>query len=292
MRTVKHTLVPLLIVVLAGAASANFVEVEVGARALGMGGAFIAVADDASALHWNPAGLASFRGIQVLGERTSVYSVEGLDEDAVLAAYGMEGQGFGVGWMRTAARDLYYEDTIVAGYGRTMPIEGLDVGLSVKRFAIDAPGYDYYNDPSFNSSGDDAYAADVGALWRSGKWSAAAVIRNIGEPKLKLISTTVETDPVYAEFRLGGTYLFREVMLFSVEWRVPREVPAYYDGSTTLNAGIELWFYDAFAIRTGINRDRIAAGVGIKSKHIRVDVALLSERRIGSLYRLYAMFVW
>ncbi len=29
----------------------------VGARALGMGGAFVAVADDATAVHWNPAGL-------------------------------------------------------------------------------------------------------------------------------------------------------------------------------------------------------------------------------------------
>lgn len=31
----------------------------IGARALGMGGAFVAVADDPSAIHWNPAGLAS-----------------------------------------------------------------------------------------------------------------------------------------------------------------------------------------------------------------------------------------
>ena len=31
----------------------------VGARALGMGGAFVAVADDSTAIHWNPAGLAA-----------------------------------------------------------------------------------------------------------------------------------------------------------------------------------------------------------------------------------------
>jgi hypothetical protein len=292
MRTLIHIIVPLLVVALAGAASANFVEVEIGARALGMGGAFVAVADDVSALHWNPAGLASFRGLQVLGERTSVYSVEGLDEDSVLAAYGFEGQGVGVGWMRTAARDLYGENTLVAGYGRMTPVDGLEAGLSVKRFSIDAPGYDYYNDPAFDRGGDAAFAADIGALYRRDVWTAGAVVRNLGEPKLKLLSTTEETDPVYTEFRLGGTYLFREVMLLSVEWRVPRKVPAYYESSTSLNAGIELWFYDAFALRTGINRDRIAAGVGVKAKYFRVDVALLSERRIGSLYRLSAIFTW
>src|SRR5262245_56330695 len=34
---------------------------SVGTRALGMGGAFVAVADDSSAVYWNPAGLATGR---------------------------------------------------------------------------------------------------------------------------------------------------------------------------------------------------------------------------------------
>ena len=62
MRTLTVALVALI--VLRGRArrrraSANFVEVETGARAMGMGGAFVAVADDVTALHWNPAGLAT-----------------------------------------------------------------------------------------------------------------------------------------------------------------------------------------------------------------------------------------
>src|SRR5688500_16614278 len=39
-------------------ASAQVVE-SVGSRALGMGGAFVAVASDSSAVWWNPAGLAA-----------------------------------------------------------------------------------------------------------------------------------------------------------------------------------------------------------------------------------------
>ena len=50
------------VVVLGGlmpaAATAQTFE-TVGTRAAGMGGAFVAVADDASAVYWNPAGLAS-----------------------------------------------------------------------------------------------------------------------------------------------------------------------------------------------------------------------------------------
>ena len=49
----------------AGTSSAQFLKIGVGARAAAMGDAFVAVADDASALYWNPAGLALLPGTQV-----------------------------------------------------------------------------------------------------------------------------------------------------------------------------------------------------------------------------------
>src|SRR5690606_19083737 len=63
MRRALHTAIAAGLVVLVGGswapASAQLVFEAVGERALGMGGAFVAVADDATAVHWSPAGLVA-----------------------------------------------------------------------------------------------------------------------------------------------------------------------------------------------------------------------------------------
>jgi hypothetical protein len=49
----------------AGTSSAQFLKIGVGARAAALGDAFVAIADDASALYWNPAGLGFLQGTHV-----------------------------------------------------------------------------------------------------------------------------------------------------------------------------------------------------------------------------------
>ena len=56
-------------------------QVPVGVRAIGMGGAFTTVADDASAIFWNPAGLASIRHQELMGSHARPY------HDAVRDSY-------------------------------------------------------------------------------------------------------------------------------------------------------------------------------------------------------------
>lgn len=69
----------------AGPAQAQLVFEAAGERALGMAGAFVAVADDATAVHWNPAGLV---GGQVLGMTIGWHRFQvGNQEDAPLAGH-------------------------------------------------------------------------------------------------------------------------------------------------------------------------------------------------------------
>ena len=71
-RAVRPRLLPVLVPLFflcAGAAHAQPFE-TLGTRALGMGGAFVAVADDASATYWNPAGLATGHVLSLLTDRS------------------------------------------------------------------------------------------------------------------------------------------------------------------------------------------------------------------------------
>ena len=46
-----------------GTTTAQFLKMGVGARARGMGGSFVALADDGTAHYWNPAGMVATEGI-------------------------------------------------------------------------------------------------------------------------------------------------------------------------------------------------------------------------------------
>ena len=45
-----------------GTTAAGFLNIDLGARAIGMGGAYVSVADDAMSMYWNPAGIARLDG--------------------------------------------------------------------------------------------------------------------------------------------------------------------------------------------------------------------------------------
>ena len=54
-----------------GSAAATMLGIGVGARAEAMGGAFVAIADDPSALYWNPAGIVQMGAISVQATKTN-----------------------------------------------------------------------------------------------------------------------------------------------------------------------------------------------------------------------------
>ena len=90
--------------------AAEFLKIQVGARALGMGGAFTAVADDATAPYWNPAGMIYLPYREVLPQHSEKFgSLVNHDYiGAVLPLGGAEGHQSALGFalIRSAVDDI------------------------------------------------------------------------------------------------------------------------------------------------------------------------------------------
>src|SRR5262245_47857491 len=83
-----------------------FSAVGVGTRPLGMGGAFVALADDANAVQENPAGMAFFdKAARFAGfTHSSLFGLSELSRDYLSYAQADSGySAFGLAWSRFAA---------------------------------------------------------------------------------------------------------------------------------------------------------------------------------------------
>ncbi|MDZ7314824.1 MAG: PorV/PorQ family protein [candidate division KSB1 bacterium] len=120
-----------------GITAAPFLEIGAGARPLGMGGAFVATADDAGALYWNPAGLTAVRNIELLFTNSSWLAN---------IKYNFAGICFpvaGVGSLGAFITTLNYGDMAVRttdqpeGTGEIFSASDLAVGVSYARALTD-----------------------------------------------------------------------------------------------------------------------------------------------------------
>ena len=88
----------------------EFLKIQVGARAIGMGGAFSAVADDATAPYWNPAGMVYLPYREILPQHSEKFgSLVNHDYlGLVLPLGGKEGRNMalGVALIRSAVDDI------------------------------------------------------------------------------------------------------------------------------------------------------------------------------------------
>ena len=111
-----------------GSHAAEFLSHGVGARALGMGSSFVSIADDATAVYWNPAGLAQIpRRAFAMMYSDSFGTAQGGFLSKGLVAYNfasyaqqVEGIGsMGVSWIRLGVDDIPHTTFVdINGNGR------------------------------------------------------------------------------------------------------------------------------------------------------------------------------
>lgn len=275
-----------IILMSTGAVRADFRHARMGPRPRALGSAFVSVADDANAVYWNPAGMTQLDRFEITGCRTMLYAVEELSNDYISAVYNWTRYGaFGISWVRLDLEDTYNENTINFAIARKVPfIQGLSVGTSVKLMILSAPGYEKYNDPAYGGRVIEP-SVDIGIHYRpKDNWAIGAVVYNVNEPELQLLTTTTRPDPVYRDFAIGASYIFRGLLLLTYDLRT-----RYGEFSNTIGRiGSEIWFFDAVALRGGFEQEHMTAGVGLRNNHWQIDIMLETHYELGNTYQFSA----
>lgn len=91
MKTERNVFV--MMALLAGIVSAAPVDIMIGARGYGFGGAYSAISEDPSAAYWNPAGLASVENVSLMESNWIMQEVTGLNINYVTFAMPLKNVG-------------------------------------------------------------------------------------------------------------------------------------------------------------------------------------------------------
>jgi len=113
-----------------GTSAAPFLSIAQGARALGIGGAFVAIADDPSAMYWNPSGIADLQGFNLMVDHT--YWFADIQYNFVGATIGLG--SYGVLGINLTASDIDQMNVTTIdqqdGTGEVFTVSDLAVGLT------------------------------------------------------------------------------------------------------------------------------------------------------------------
>ena len=111
----------------------------VGVRPLGMGSSFVAVADDANAIAWNPAGLINVGRMAINGMTANLHGIESLQQSYLSYIFPLtDRNAIGIDWTRLRFGDNeleFRDDRITFSYGIGI-LKSLSAGVNVKRVAM------------------------------------------------------------------------------------------------------------------------------------------------------------
>ena len=267
-----------------GTTGAQFLELGVSSRAMGMAEAFTAVADDITAVYYNPAGLVNLYGYE------AAFTLVQLPADVSYSFMGfglpLESVGgvLGIGFYGLRSGDIIertYERGTFEGTGRTFSWEDYAMSVSYGRYLTDrfAIGLSvkFIGSKSHDYSAT-GWAADVGTNYDTGfrGFKIAMSISNFG-PDMTFINNSY---PLPINFKFGGTINVIEGESHLVTFAAEGSHPS--DNLEKYNAGIEYTFNERFSLRGGsrfnYDEDGFTAGGGIRvpfgeESEIRLDYA-------------------
>jgi len=252
-----------------------------GARPLGMGGAFTGLADDATAIYFNPAGLSQINGKQFYTFFGPFFP--GLDVNLYSLAYvhpifgygrvginwlGLFSGGYvGYNWLGYPTGETYSENihTFLLSYATPMHKKVLSGGINIKLIfhSIEGLGRSYFG-----------VGIDLAGFYKPYRFlSAGLMIQNLLPPRMSL-SSTKEWYPINFRFGLAGHFLNDKLNLTSDIMLIePFAMDNEKKGKMQFRyyTGAEYNFAKILFGRAGFNFKEVTAGVGVKYGGFNLD---------------------
>jgi len=290
----------------------TFLKIGVGARAVAMGEAFTPVADDATTLFWNAAGLALLREKRVHFSHTEWPA--DIDYDNAMMTFPLPQWDMGVGIQVASLRTVmdFTSEQEPLPHGRTFSYSDFLVGIGLAREFTDRFSFGFNLKYVREDLGRDvggsiihSWAADVGTMfhlpYRNFRMTMAW--SNMGpdyQPPGGFVSTPPGSDPVnvrYQGFSPASVFAFGASIepfrnrYYSLLTTLQFDHPA--DTAERLKVGGELWLGNILALRSGYNprsdEMRFSAGFGIRGGFgqniLHIDYAYTDGNALGRIDR-------
>jgi long-subunit fatty acid transport protein len=294
----------------AGTSSATFLRIGVGARAEGMGETFVAVANDPSAIYWNPAGLASLQRREFAVSHVQWPADIAFDHITLTLPSRRFGGSFAVqaGLLGTQIEET--SELQPFGTGRTFSYSDFVTGLAYSRRWTDkllvGLGVKYVHEDLGSQIGGpttSAFLFDVGSIYYLGLGSVriATSLTNFGSALRPSGSYTSPYDGTTSQYdAFDPPLMFRYGVAFepiendTQKLTTALEVAQPADNEQLVKAGVEWTFKKTFALRTGYNLRadamKFSAGTGFSGEfgdfRGALDYAYTDGGPLGAVHRI------
>ena len=258
-----------------GTAGAQFLQIPVGARSEAMGGAVVGLADDASAIFWNPAGIVKVKNVQAHFSYMNWFDL--FDFNAASIVYNAGDLGtFGASMVMLTSDEMEITtEEEPNGTGRFFDAGDLALGISYAKYLTDrfnvGVTIKYVNQQIWNESAS-GFAFDIGTQYRLDfqNLTIAMCMTNFGAdmqfdgpdldftyrkdnnfPLSRLVPSRLNTEeyPLPLNFQVGIGFDVFEYDF--VKMRGAIDVTHPNDNAERAHFGTEFSFYDRFYVRAG-----------------------------------------
>jgi long-subunit fatty acid transport protein len=302
---VKAQLFPTLGGQRAGISTAQFLKIGVGGRAAAMGDAFVAIANDASALYWNPAGLVQSDKNEVIFSHNE-WLIDIKHEFAGATYHISSNDAVGIALTSLHMADMKVTTEFMPfGTGEYFSFGDIAVGLTYSRKMTDQfsfGGTIKYIEETLDKLKMRGVMIDLGTFYWTGLGTTrfAVAVTNFGnnlapDGKVILVGKRNKSDwqsfSPPTMFRIGFAFEPYQTDIHSITASVQLNHPN--DNSENVSTGLEYRFKNLFFLRGGykfnVEEQNYTFGAGVNLPlsiaDVSFDYAYANFTRLGSAHR-------